>query len=190
MRELGMELELCSLASRPQLVFAVVSRDDVVEVVCRAKRAAPAPLVAILSIGDERLARRAVDAGAQACWSLDTPLELLEFHLLSLLSSGATTVTENRSAPIFVLGTRARAVLVDLRERSRANLYPRQRVPPDAESRLESAIRADAARQRSPFEFGIHARLELTLMRLEPHDIARLAQAIEADVVHTANRVA
>lgn len=63
----------------PDLVLVMVDRNDLANLFGRARAiAAGAPVVAILPLHDERLARQLVAFGASGCYSLDTPIERLK----------------------------------------------------------------------------------------------------------------
>jgi hypothetical protein len=186
MAETDLDLVLEGAADSTEIVFAVVTRGDVVSVIQEVRKHAPnAPIIALISIRDDRLARRTIDCGAQACWSLDTGLDLLRFQLVTQLGAQrrASPVSTFDSADLFVLGPRARAVVADLRGSALPHAYPRRAVGRDAEERLEAALRADFGHSPpSPFRIGIYARLELTLMRLDAAAIDQVEQAIQADL--------
>jgi hypothetical protein len=179
--EVGLALAFVAPESGADVVFAVVSPGDVVSVLYVARRNGTAPIIALLAVGDERLARRAVDCGAQACWALDTSLDLLRFHLLTLVASPAPQPASARSA--FRLGRHARRLMEALRRSSTADGYPASAITPDAERRLEVAMRLDLKREvPRPFRLGVRARLELSLMRLAGTAIERIEQAVVADL--------
>ena len=99
-----------------------------------------------------------------------------------LAADGADTST-------FHLGTQARAAIAALRRRAaQGGVGP---LPDDVEGRLERAIQLDLRQERqrgapSPhrsFTFGLHARVELTLLRLVSSEISLLERAIQGDLV-------
>lgn len=76
--------------STPDLVLAVVDRDDVKEVVAGAReRGGGCPIIAILTLTDDRLEARAIAAGAHACCALDRPLDRLKSALTRLPGVGS-----------------------------------------------------------------------------------------------------
>ena len=137
---------------------------------------------------DGRVARRALDAGANLCFALDGPVERLSFLVLSLLANSTPAA---KPADLFRLGARTREVLQELRVFAARQREPTYRLPGDAEDRLQSAIRTDYGRARPrPFRFGINGRLETTAMRLDALAVERLERAIQADIEGGLGRVA
>lgn len=83
LRTLLLEVLEFEAAEPPQLVFAMVGPLDPFRVLRAARALGPSdvPIIAILSLADDQLARRAVLAGARSCWPLDTSLELLRAQI-------------------------------------------------------------------------------------------------------------
>lgn len=86
--DLRVELELHEGGTvRPDIVFAIVRQGDVFGVLELAKRAAfGAPIVAVMALGDERMAQRAALAGANVICALDGPLDSLRHAFLGALA--------------------------------------------------------------------------------------------------------
>jgi hypothetical protein len=157
-----------------------------VATICALKQRAER-IVAILAVRDDRVARRAIDAGAHACYSLDAPVERLSFLVLTMLVDNKA----RPKVPLFRLGARTREVLQELRVFAARQRDPLYCIYRDAEPRLEAAIRADFGRYLPrPFRFGVAGRRETTLMRLDPLAVERLERAIEADIAAGVGRVA
>lgn len=194
------QIELPSAApTKPDVVLTVIdgsSIDSVTACISTARDlAADAPVIALLPIGDDRLAKRCIQLGVQGCWALDTPLSLLGSLLTTLVVSltpppnvhrGRLTLSGESN---FKLGPQARALLGVLREQNLPERYPNPTVGPDAEERIERAVKQDLAWQRvnarelpDAFRFGVHARLEVTLMRLTAHATSLIERAIQADI--------
>jgi len=71
----------------PHLVLAAVHARDVARVLAAAHDlAGGAPILALLPFSDDRLARRALEAGAHAWYALDTPLRFLREEIAALLA--------------------------------------------------------------------------------------------------------
>jgi hypothetical protein len=185
--EVGVRLELVASPEEAEIAFALVRREDVVSTICSLKQLGIPRIVALLAVRDDRLSRRAIDAGAHVCYSLDAPVERLSFLVLTLLGDSQAVA----KPPLFRLGPRGREVVQELRvfaARQRDAVY---RIYADSEKRLELAIRGDYGRRLPrPFRLGVNGRLEATLMRLDSFAIERLERAIDADVEGELGRVA
>lgn len=195
--EAGIELNVRP-PEHPDVVLAAVhgSSIDAVSAVLSSARqlAQQAPVIALLPIGDDRLAQRCIQLGAQGCWALDTPLSLLRSLLGTMVAlPSASSAPRGRlgrsSEHNFRLGPQARALLGVLREQHAPGSYPQPTVGQDAEERIERAVRKDLAWQRmnarevpESFTFGVHARLEVTLMRLDAHATSLIERAVQADL--------
>jgi hypothetical protein len=151
------------------LILALITHEDVAEVIPPHPRAS---VIAILPVGDERLAKRAIACGAAACWALDTSLDLLRALLRTVPTRGSET------AWLPALGTRVRALLASLR--TSGGDYPRHAIPRDAEPRLHRALLRDG---NWASRLGTYARLEATLMRLDAEQVSELEAAIQADLL-------
>lgn len=188
LEDVGLTLELVARPEDADVAFPLVQRDDVVATICGLKQRGVGLILAVLSVRDDRVARRAIDAGANVCHTLDSPVERLGFLVLTLLASSTKPA---RPVDQLRLGARAREVLHELRVFAARAAEPTYRIYGDAEKRLESAVRADYGRARPrPFRFGICARLETTLMRLDAIAVERLERAIDADLAGDLGRVA
>jgi len=192
-------IELGAGSKPPDIVLAVVEgsgSEALSALLSQARRVAgSSPIVALLPIGDDRLAKRSIQLGAHGCWSLDTPLSLLRSLISTLLpelvkEAGATqrggAVADERT---FRLGPASRALIELLRAQNPPGIYPRPTVEADAEERIERAVRQDLAWQRmnsrqvpDSFRFGVHARLEVTLMRLDAQAASQIERAIQTDL--------
>ncbi len=91
LRDLRVELDFLEQSlSRPDLVFAMVRQGDVFGVLELARRAAyGAPIVAVMSLSDPKLAQRADLGGANTICALDGPLDDLRRALLKALERQA-----------------------------------------------------------------------------------------------------
>lgn len=101
-------------AEPPDVVFALLRGEDMVSVLAEAKRAAGgAPLIGVLPIADERLARRALVEGAHECCSLDGPLQnvRLAFQRATGAHGEAKTRTPRPTHGKLALERAARAVI-------------------------------------------------------------------------------
>lgn len=80
----ALEVEWVTAEANPEVVLAVVGPHDPFRVLASAQRVAAgkSPIIAILPIADERLSRRALLAGAHACWPLDGSLKTLREAVL------------------------------------------------------------------------------------------------------------
>ena len=78
--DMGIALRPRGGAERPDVVLALVQREDSMSRVLRVagNEAGPAPVFALLPFEDERLRRLAVSLGARDCYALGTPLESLK----------------------------------------------------------------------------------------------------------------
>jgi|GEM_PF-2674496 len=78
--DMGIALRAGGGAERPDVVLALVQREDSMSRVLRVagNEAGPAPVLALLPFEDERLRRLAVSLGARGCYALGTPLESLK----------------------------------------------------------------------------------------------------------------
>lgn len=183
----------------PDVVLTVIdgsSFDSVSTCVSNARRIAElAPVIALLPIGDDRLAKRCIQLGVQGCWALDTPLSLLQSLLKTMVLAPSMAPSAPRGRLTlsgeanFRLGPQASALLGVLREQNLPDQYPNPNVVHDAEQRIERAVKQDLAWQRmnsrevpDSFRFGVHARLEVTLMRLDANATSLLERAIQADI--------
>jgi hypothetical protein len=188
LEDVGLALEIVARPEQADVVFPLIQRDDVVATICALKQRGVGRIVALLSVRDDRVARRAVDAGANVCFALDTPLDRLSFHVLALLASSTPKAT---TAGIFRLGARAREVLQELRVFAAREREPSYHIKGDAEERLERAIRADHGKSLPrPFRLGLQGRLQTTAMRLDVLAVERLERAIHADLDNELGRVA
>jgi len=185
--EVGIRLEISPAPDEAEIVFALVRREDVVATICGLKQRGAQRIMALLPVRDDRVARRAIDAGAHACYSLDAPVERLSFLALTVLADSK----QEPRPPLFRLGARGREVVQELRVFAARQPDATYRLYRDAEERLESAIRGDYGRRvPRPFRFGLHARLETTLMRLDALAVERLERAIDLDLAEELGRVA
>lgn len=188
LEDAGLTLELVPGAGEAELVFAVFGREQAAATLFTLRQKGARRVLALLPMQDNRAARRALEAGADLCFALDAPLERLGVAILALLAGPAPP---KREGGAFALGPRARRVLRELRAFSRRQPAPIYRVELDAERRLEAAIRADCARRPlRPFRFGVRARLEVALMRLDVLATERLERAVDADLDGDLGRVA
>ncbi|MBL8955516.1 MAG: DNA-binding response regulator [Myxococcaceae bacterium] len=91
LRDLRVEPEFVEgSAARPDLVFAMVRQGDVFGVLELARRAAHgAPIVAVMSLTDPKVAQRADLGGAHDICTLDGPLDDLRRALLRALERQA-----------------------------------------------------------------------------------------------------
>lgn len=188
LEDVGLALELVARPEHADIVFALVRADDVVSTICQLKQAGVARLVALLSVRDPRVGRRALDSGANVCFALDGPVEQLSFDVLALLAKAAPTP---RIGGSFRLGARTRELMQELRVFAARERQPTYRIGIDAEQRLEAAIQRDYGRRPPrPFRLGLRGRLETTAMRLDALAVERLERAIHADLDDELGRVA
>ncbi|PTL85142.1 hypothetical protein [Vitiosangium sp. GDMCC 1.1324] len=84
--DMGIALRPFGGAQRPDVVLALVQREDSVSRVLQAagNAAGQAPVFVLLPFEDERLRRLAMSLGARGCYALGTPLELLKGLLRSV----------------------------------------------------------------------------------------------------------
>ena len=85
--DLGISTESATDPAAADVVFALVDRASVVSSICNARRCGRAPVIAILSVRDDRLSKRATDSGASAFFSLDTPVDQLKFAVIKALGA-------------------------------------------------------------------------------------------------------
>lgn len=188
LEDAGLTLELVPRAGDAELVFAVLGREPAVGTLVGLRQEGARRLLALLPMHDDRAARRALEAGADLCFALDTPLERLGVAISGLLAGPAPP---RQAGDAFALGPRARRVLGELRAFARRQPTPIYRIAADAERRLEAAIRADGGGRRArPFRLGERARLEVARMRLDVLAVERLERAVEADLDGDLGRVA
>lgn len=188
LEDVGLTFELVAQPEDADVAFLLVERNDVVAAICRLKQRGVRRILALQSMHDDRVARRALDAGANACYALDGPVDQLSFVVLSLL---ANAMPAAKPADLFRLGARAREVLQEFRVFAARRREPTYQLPGEAEDRLQAAIRADYGKARPrPFRFGINGRLETTAMRLDALAVERLERAIQADIDGEVGRVA
>jgi len=188
LEDCGLALEIVARPEDADVVLPLIQRGDVVATICGLKQRGIDRILALLSVHDDRLARRAIDAGASVCFSLDAPLERLSFLVLTLLADSTPAV---KPAGPFRLRARAREVLQELRVFSARQRTPIYRLPGDAEDRLQSAIREDfGERLPRPFRLGLKGRRETASMRLDSLAVERLERAIHADLNEELGRVA
>ena len=188
LEDVGLTLEVVPRPEEADVAFPLVQRDDVVATVCGLKQRGVRRILALLSVRDDRIARRALDAGANVCYALDGPVERLSFLVLTLL---ANSTPPARPADLFRLGARAREVLQELRVFAAREREPTYQIRGDAEQRLETATAADyGGRLPRPFRLGLKGRLVTTSMRLDPLAVERLERAIQADLSGRVGRVA
>lgn len=186
--DVGLALEIVPRPEHAELAFAIVRADDVVSTICRLKQRGVGHVVALLAVRDPRVARRALDAGANVCFALDGPVQQLSFDVLALVASAAPPP---RAAGSFRLGARAREIMQELRVFAARERNPTYRIRGDAEERLESAVRRDyGQRLPRPFRLGLRGRLETTAMHLDALAVERLERAIHADLDGELGRVA
>jgi hypothetical protein len=179
--ELDLSVQLVATVREAEIVFAVVTAENVVATIVTA-RSAGGEVIALLPISDDRVSRRALDCGARACYALDSPLQRLSFLLMAVLMDLPASATAARYTTLFRLGSNARDEIAHLRAIS-VGAFPAFPMARDAEARLELAIRADVGRAPPrPFRFGACGMLEVTLMRLDRASIERLETAIEKDL--------
>ncbi|HEY2749621.1 MAG TPA: hypothetical protein VGL86_33605 [Polyangia bacterium] len=180
LEDVGLTLEIVERPEEADVAFPLVTRDDVVATICHLKQRGIRRILALLSVRDDRVARRALDAGANVCYALDGPVDRLSFLVLTLLANSTPAA---KPADLFRLGARVREVLQELRVFAARQREPAYRISTEAEDRLQSAIRADYGRARPrPFRLGINGRLETTLMRLDYLAVERIERAIQADI--------
>jgi hypothetical protein len=176
--ELGYAAELVAATANPSLVFVMVTPEEAVQAVDAAKEH-DAAVIALFALTNDRAARRALERGAAACYALDTPLDRLRDAM-----EWALTMRSGGKRTRFSLGPRARLQIAVAREAAAALPTPPYWLHDDTFHRVESAIRVDLAtgEPTDPFRLGVHARLEITLMRLSPSAIAALEAAIDEDL--------
>ncbi|QRK10754.1 DNA-binding response regulator [Archangium violaceum] len=90
--DMGIALRPWGGAERPDVVLALVQREDSVSRVLEVagNEAGPAPVFALLPFEDERLRRLAMSLGAQGCYALGTPLESLKGLLRNVADAWRT----------------------------------------------------------------------------------------------------
>ncbi|MET0403953.1 MAG: DNA-binding response regulator [Cystobacter sp.] len=78
--DMGIPLEVEGRGTRPDVVLALVQREDSVPGVLRAvaEASGEAPVIVLLPFEDERLRCLAMRLGARSCYALGTPLETLK----------------------------------------------------------------------------------------------------------------
>jgi hypothetical protein len=91
LEDVGLTLEIVVRPEDADVTFPLVARDDVVASICHLKQRGVRRILALLSVRDDRVAHRALDAGANACHALDGPVERLSFLVLSLLANSIPT---------------------------------------------------------------------------------------------------
>jgi len=89
--DMGIPLEADGAGARPDVVLALVQREDSVPGVLRAVEEASgaAPVIVLLPFEDERLRCLAMRLGARSCYALGTPLEALKRLLRDVSLSNA-----------------------------------------------------------------------------------------------------
>ncbi|ATB30122.1 DNA-binding response regulator [Melittangium boletus] len=89
--DMGIRLAPDVGGERPDVVLALVEREDSVPRVLRAveESSGPAPVLVLLPFEDERLRCLAMRLGAQGCYALGTPLESLKRLLRDMSQSEA-----------------------------------------------------------------------------------------------------
>jgi hypothetical protein len=93
LRDLRVEVDVIT-EGRPDLVFAVVREADVSQVLGLAKKVAfGAPVVAVLPMRDDRLARAAILSGASNLCSLDGPIDVLRITFLQAIARRSQSAT-------------------------------------------------------------------------------------------------
>lgn len=188
LEDVGFVLEIVERSEDAEIVFALVAREDVVATVCGLRQRGIRRIIALLSVHDDRVSRRAIDAGANICFALDSGVERLSFHVLALMAGSMPT---GKPSDIFRLGPRAREVMQELRVFAAREREPTYQIRGDAEDRLEAATAADyAGRLPRPFRFGLKGRLQTTAMRLDSLAVERLERAIQTDLNGRVGRVA
>ena len=80
LEDMGLLLRGSGAGARPDVVLALVQREDSVPRVLRVAgdEAGAAPVVVLLPFEDERLRQLAMSLGARDCYALGTPLERLK----------------------------------------------------------------------------------------------------------------
>jgi hypothetical protein len=78
--DMGIALRAAGGVERPDVVLALVQREDSISRVLRraGNEAGQAPVFVLLPFEDERLRSLALSLGARGCYALGTPLELLK----------------------------------------------------------------------------------------------------------------
>ena len=89
--DMGIVLEEDGGGERPDVVLALVQREDSVSGVLRGagETSGPTPIIVLLPFEDERLRCLAMRLGARSCYALDTPLEVLKRQLREVSLSSA-----------------------------------------------------------------------------------------------------
>jgi DNA-binding response OmpR family regulator len=158
---------------------------DILEAV--RKRAPFVPVIIMTAFGTGDIEAEALRRGAYHY--LPKPFQLKEVlaYVERALDTQRQGIAQVRA---FRLGKHGRAAIATLRRRASqgGGVGP---IPEDAEDRLERAIQLDLHLERlrgvtasfGVFAFGLHARVELTLLRLVSVEISRLERAIQNDLL-------
>jgi DNA-binding response OmpR family regulator len=145
------------------------------------------PVIIMTAFGTSDIEAEAMRRGAYHY--LPKPFQLKE--VLAYVERALDTRRQvAESADAFLLGKNGRAAIAALRRRA-SQAGGAGPIPEDTEDRLERAIQLDLHLERlrgtptslRAFTFGLHARVELTLLRLVSAEIARLERAIQSDAV-------
>jgi CheY-like chemotaxis protein len=176
-------------ADRPDLVLAIARPDDLTTVADARRIAEDVPVLVILSRGAPHRPRGVGPASSEGARDPEGPLLRVQAEIVRLLEYRGQPTTPARSPTIlFRLGARGRAAMAALRQRALHG--GAGSIPADAETRLERAIQLDLDMDRlrgtpaptGAFTFGLHARVELTLLRLLTSEIGLLERAIQGDI--------
>jgi DNA-binding response OmpR family regulator len=174
-------------SDRPDFVLAITRQDDP-SVVEDARRLADDASVLVVLARGTRHRLRATSTAAELARDPEDPLLRVQAEVLRLLERLRRSAKPVRgSGSFFRIGERGRAAIAILRQRAlHGGAGP---IPEDAEARLERAIQLDLDMDRlrgtlapaGAFTFGLHARVELTLLRLLTSEIGLLERAIRSD---------